>query len=365
MSKKSRENNRKRKEKKMHKNNLRIVKEHEIPRFNTNNILILRNGQSPGDGVMLAFAITSLMQAYPGKFIVEVETPYNELFQGLYASGMIRHLTEGEREVAQVLEIGYETIHKSNQYPYFYMTGMLYDLEEKLGITIPPAEYSGFVTLEEVETHWFSAPREILGKDVPYWILNAGWKDDYTAKQWSTSEYQRLVDMFPNEYFVQIGHTDHNHPELAGDNLINLVGKTDLRQLIRLIWSSYGVITPCSMAMLLSYAIPPHPRYRSKSRACIAITGGREPNHWHQGPNMQYVHTCGMLPCCDYGGCWKSRVIRLEDGEVHDDSLCEYPITLPDGQVVAKCMTMIKAEDVARHMENYINNRAYFEEPTK
>ena len=80
---------------------------------------------------------------------------------------------------------------------------------------------------------------------------------------------------------------------------------------------------------------------------------------------MQYVHTCGMLPCCDYGGCWKSRVVKLGDEEKHDESLCEYPITLPDGQIIPKCMSMITAEDICKHMRNYIDGRDLFKKYQK
>jgi len=318
---------------------------------NPSRKLILRNGQSPGDGIMLAFAIASIQESYPGLFQIDVRTPYNELFEGMYGN-TLTPLGDNEPD-AKTIDMAYETIHQSNQRPYHYMNGMVQDLALKLNMPITPAHFQGFLPVREEEKSWIIAVEQDVGKRVPYWVINAGWKDDYSAKQWSTTEYQRLVNMFPDVYFAQVGHADHNHPDLKGDNVLNYVGKTDLRQLIRLIWGSFGVITPCSMAMLMAYALPACEHWKLKSRACIVLGGGREPNHWQQGPNQQYLHTCGILDCCDHGGCWKSRVTPLNDGDPKDKELCVYPVKLPSGQVIAKCMDMVRAEDVARLMLMY------------
>jgi len=80
------------------------------------------------------------------------------------------------------------------------------------------------------------------------------------------------------------------------------------------------------------------------SRAAVILSGGREPSHWQFGPNMQFLHTCGMLPCCDNGGCWKSRVTPLGDGDEKDRSLCVFPTETQSGQVIAKCMDRQRLE---------------------
>jgi hypothetical protein len=115
--------------------------------------------------------------------------------------------------------------------------------------------------------------------------------------------------------------------------------------------------------MHLSYAVPPHPRFGRKSRASIVIAGGREPAHWEHGPDQQFLHTCGMLPCCDQGGCWKSRVVPINDGDAKDNSLCVSPVLLEDGQWIAQCMSMIEVDDVARIIKRYMDNLDY--EPRK
>ena len=111
--------------------------------------------------------------------------------------------------------------------------------------------------------------------------------------------------------------------------------------------------------MHLAYAVPPHPRFGRRSRANITIAGGREPAHWEQGPDHQYLHTCGMLKCCDQGGCWKSRVVPLGDNDDKNNSLCELPVVTDQGQWIAYCMSMITVDDVARQIERYMAHLDY------
>ena len=43
--------------------------------------LILRNDQSPGDLVMLLYAITSLHETYPGEYLTDVRVPARAIFE--------------------------------------------------------------------------------------------------------------------------------------------------------------------------------------------------------------------------------------------------------------------------------------------
>ena len=155
---------------------------------------------------------------------------------------------------------------------------------------------------------------------------------------------------------MQCGEGHHYHPKLK--NVIDLVGKTDLRQLVRLMWHADGVICPVTMLMHLAAAVETKPG-RPKNRPCVVIAGGREPSHWEAYPHHQYLHTNGALPCCDHGGCWKSRVEPLGDDDEKDDSLCLHPIALPSGVKLPKCLDMITAMDVIRAVENYLEFDSY------
>jgi len=311
--------------------------------------LILENRQAPGDICMLAYAIKCLHESHPGEFVTDFRGSAREIFE---YSPYITELDENDGEVA-VVKVEYPLIQKSNEHPNHFIHSFVRDLETKLGIDIEFSMFQGFITIGEEEKHWYSAVHEILGQDPPYWVINAGYKHDFTAKQWEFARFQEVVDRFPDTTFVQVGATEHHHPELEGDNLISLVGKTDTRQLIRLVYNSFGVISPVSFPMHLAYGVPAHPRFGRKSRACIVLSGGREPSHWQFGPNLQFLHTCGMLPCCDNGGCWKSRVVPLGDGDEKDQSLCLFPTETKGGQVIAKCMDMITVDEVCSKVEMF------------
>ena len=82
--------------------------------------------------------------------------------------------------------------------------------------------------------------------------------------------------------------------------------------------------------------------------------GGREPSQWEAYPHHQFLHTNGCLPCCDNGGCWKSRVVPLGDGDSKDRDLCEDPVVLRNGKSIPRCLDMISAADVIRSIERYL-----------
>jgi len=106
--------------------------------------------------------------------------------------------------------------------------------------------------------------------------------------------------------------------------------------------------------MHLSAAVPVHPRYRRRHRPCIVINGGREPTHWEAYPTHQFLHCCGALPCCQQGGCWKSRIEPLGDGDKKDvDGLCERPHISESGQLVPMCMEMISPDMVKNAIRMY------------
>ena len=318
--------------------------------------LILRNHQSPGDLVMMLYALTSLHETYPGEYITDVRTTTRDLF---VENPLITQLDEKDPDV-RVIKMEYPQINDSNSRPYRFSTAFTAYLSDQIGRPIKPAEFASVIPLAANEKGWYSAMHEVLQRDVPYWVLNAGHKSDFTAKAWPFSRYQELVDSLPDVQFVQVGSKEHIHPELTGANLTRMVGKTDTRQLIRLVYNSFGVISGVSFPMHLAYAVPAHPRFKRASRANITIAGGREPAHWEQGPDHHYLHTSGMLNCCAKGGCWKSRVVALDDNdEEKNNSLCEAPMMMEDGQWVPKCMVMIEVDDVVKLVRRYMDNLDY------
>lgn len=313
--------------------------------------LILHSPHAPGDVTMLTTAIRDLHKTYPNEYLTDIDTTCNDVFEN---NPYITKLNKHDQDTAYIT-MEYPLIHNSNKGSYHFIHGYRKFLETQIGRKIIQGDFKPDIHIGEEEKQWFSAVREITMDNRLYWIIDAGFKNDFTAKAWPAQRYQEVVDHFKDKIqFVQIGHKDHNHPKLKG--VINLVGKTDNRQLIRLVFHSIGVLTPVSWPMVLAAAVPmsiPVPRNRS----CVVIAGGREPMQWQAYPNHQFIHTCGSLVCCDEGGCWKSRVVPIGDGDLKDkENLCEAPTKVND-QDIATCMDMITTDMVINAIDQHYNTK--------
>jgi len=320
--------------------------------------LIIKQHQSPGDILMLTAAIRDLHRAYPGIFQTHFETPCMQLWDNNPNWTKLKS-TDPD---TMTITCKYPLINECNQGQHHFMHGFRRYLEDVLGIPIQPGTHKPHLVLSSDEKRWMSQVKEVTEKAGPFWIIDAGHKSDFTCKMWEHARYQQVVEAFPDLTFVQVGRSDksHTHKPLTGDNVVNFIGKTDIRQLCRLMYHAAGVITPVSFPMHLSAAIEMHPMYKRKYRPCIVIAGGREPAVWEQYSTHQFLHTCGQLPCCNEGGCWKSRVEPLLDGNKKDtDRMCERPIRSTSGQIVPQCMDMITAEDVCKQIRAYLKYYDY------
>lgn len=294
--------------------------------------LSLSNFQSPGDIVMMTAALKSLHVTYPGRYRTRVHASVPELFAH-------NPYCEAIGDCRQI-NLEYPLIHESNTRPLHFIHGMTRDLGKKLGVPLEPGEFKGDVYVSEEEKkpcHRFT---------LPVWLIVSGGKRDYTAKWWDPERYQAVVDRFQGQIqFVQVGEEGHHHPKLRG--VLDLVGRTPTRDLVRWVYHARGVLCPVTFLMHLAAAVPVPEG--CPPRAGVIVAGGREPSHWEAYPGHQYIHTIGALPCCAVGGCWRSRVHALGDGDKKDESLCLRPVgELPE------CMEMITAGDVIRRIEWYL-----------
>jgi ADP-heptose:LPS heptosyltransferase len=307
---------------------------------------IFENWLSAGDIVMLTAAVRDLHRAYPGRFAIDVRTSCPPLWENN------PHLTRLDSTDPKVRSMvcHYPLIHQSNTTPYHFIHGFIEFLNEKLDLRIRPTEFKGDIHLTKQERKGPGPVEEIFGNRGPYWVIAAGGKYDYTIKWWHRRRWQEVVDNLRDRVqFVQVGDKGHYHPPLKG--VLDLRGKTTLRQLIRLIHFAEGVVCPVTLHMHLAAAVP-LPMGVNRLRSCIVIAGGREPAHWEQYPGHQFLHTIGRLDCCAAGGCWKSRTVPLGDGSPLDrrESLCRSvtPAGLPE------CMDMISATQVAELVEQSV-----------
>lgn len=309
--------------------------------------LKLKTQLSPGDVLMLTTAIRDLHLAYPGQFETDVRTSVDAIWEN---NPYITRLPDSTPGV-ETIEMHYPSVHQSNQRPYHFIHGYAQYLEERLGVRIPLTRFHGDIHLSPEEK---SSP-PIDGIDIPdlFWIIVAGGKYDFTAKWWNPDYFQQVVDHFQGQIqFVQCGEKGHWHPPLK--NAINLVGKTNTRQFIRLMHYAAGVICPVTFAMHLAAAVETRSG-RPKHRPCVVIAGGREPTSWEAYPNHRYLSTAGMYSCNPDGGCWKSRCQLVGDGDVKDrKDLCEQPVQITPELRIARCMHDIKPSDVIRWIEAYL-----------
>jgi ADP-heptose:LPS heptosyltransferase len=316
--------------------------------------LILHNHQSPGDIVMLTAAVRDLHLSYPEYFLTDVRTPCPHLWENNPYLTPLDPVHAGVENI----ECQYPLIHRSNQEPWHFLHGFTDFLNQRLKLQIRPTAFKGDIHLSALEKSWMSQVQERTGDCAPFWLINAGGKFDYTIKWWDPARYQAVVDHFRGRIlFVQVGQTDHYHPALKG--VLDLRGKTDLRQLVRLVYHAQGVLGPVSLLMHLAAAVETRPGMPN-SRPCVVVAGGREPPQWEAYPHHQFLHTVGALRCCDQGGCWKSRTRALGDGDAKDnpENLCLDVISdLP------RCMDLITAADVIRAIEHYFEGGAiaYFD----
>lgn len=318
--------------------------------------LILKSELSPGDIITLTATVRDLQRSHPERFHVDVRTLFPQLWEN---NPYLTPLEESDPEV-EVIECAYPLINDANRLPYHMIHGFRKFLEDRLEVAIRPQEFRGHLVLSEEEKGWMSQVEEIEGVGTRFWIIASGGKRDYTAKWWDPDRAQAVVDHFEGRIrFVQCGREDDVHSPLK--NVINFIGSTDMRQLVRLMYHADGVVCPVTMFMHLAAAVETRPG-RPENRPCVVVAGGREPPHWEAYPHHQFLHTMGALPCCQDGGCWKSRVEALGDGAEQDKSLCVQPVELATGIRIPRCLDLIGAEQVIDAIETYL---AYEELGTK
>jgi ADP-heptose:LPS heptosyltransferase len=289
-----------------------------IKEVNFGNRIIFKNDLCPGDCVVSTAAIQCLHEQHPGKYITDIECSCPAVFE---ANPFITKLDSG-----QPIRLEYPLINESNQRIVHFMQGYVEFLADKLKISLKLTVNRPYIYISEDEKKWIGRVEELVGKK-KYVVINAGWKDDYQVKKWPHSYWQEVVKAFPKVTFVQVGETHHNHPVL--DGVINQIGKTNARELIRLIWHP-----DCDLVMTgVSFT---HHLAAAFEKPCITIASGMEPIHWEKYPTSIYLSSHGLLPCCQKTACWKAKL----DGSGNNCIMV--------GKEAAACMEMVTPDRVIK-----------------
>lgn len=291
--------------------------------------IILKQRQSPGDILTMTRAVADLAMTYPD-WEIDVRCPCPEVWEHC---PHLTPLNEKDPDV-EVFDIGYPAINESGWRGLHFTDAFREDMERQLGVDIKKTGYRPELWIGEIEKTWINQVEAEFGWRGPFWLLNAGRKQDNELKHYH--RWQDVVDrlniFFQNRVqIVQIGHGSHLHPKLHG--VLSLVGKTDVRQLIRLAWWAHGTIGPLSFQFVISAALEqPH----------VVVAAGKEGVPWHLYPHGRYIYTNGALECCGWDGCW----LGGAKGQCKD-------LVETRGEQVPRCMTLIRPQQIADAVAMY------------
>jgi len=291
--------------------------------------IIFKQLQSPGDILTLTRAVAEIKSSFP-KWEIDVRTPCAEIFEN---SPHLTPLKEGAKDV-EIVEVNYEEIHDCGRLQQHWTDAFRHDLEKKLKVKIKKTGILPELWISDQEKGWINQVETTFGWKGKFWVINAGRKPDNALKQYH--RWGEVVDLL-NKYFkgkvkiVQIGHKDHIHPRLKGT--LNLIGKTDSRQFIRLCYWASGTIGPLSFQSVISAAL---------NQPAVVLMGGKEDVRWHLYPHMKYLYANGSLPCCLWNGCWLG-------GELGD---CRNIVKVK-GKKVPKCFAITEPHTIADAVISY------------
>lgn len=316
--------------------------------------LILRCFRAPGDTVAATACARDVRLSFPGTQVA------------LWGRGSEELLTADPDQAAltadmpgvEVIDLDYRAGIAAVQLgaKVTFLEDFHRDLRRKKGWIVPLTDPRPHLVLTETEEQQRPFP-------FPYWVLVAGGKSDLPTKIWSSPRFQEVVSRTKGQVnWVQVGATkgitvEHRHFKL--DGVVDLVGKTNLRQLMQLIRHADGVLTGVSMAMLMAAAF---------WRPCVVVAGGRESYHWQafhldneawgrlankiETPH-RFLHTAGKLPCSKPEGCLAAQVVRPHhDSDFPPGFLCQRPVE-EGGVPLPECMKSITVDQVVAAVTSY------------
>jgi ADP-heptose:LPS heptosyltransferase len=307
----------------------------------TKEKIVFRAMVHPGDLLMLTAALRDLHLAYPDRFISDVDTTCRQVWDNNPNVQPINRI-----ETHHYLNVGYPPYSHSEINPPHLTTRYHQRISELLGVEIKVTKKLPEVYLSEEEKD----PGFLLslGLRQPYWVVIAGAKYDTTTKWWNPAYYQEVVDRLGGKIqFVQCGNSGDWHKSLK--NVVNMVGKTDIRQLTRLMYHADGVLCPVTFAMHLAAATPTR---NGQPRGCVVIVGGRESPSLIQYPNHTLLHTIDQLSCCEKKGCWRY-VCQETHVRQMTRSRCDQPVQVTPQLKLPLCMETIKPAQVVEAILRY------------
>jgi ADP-heptose:LPS heptosyltransferase len=254
--------------------------------------LILKQWQAPGDLVVMTIALRDLHLSYPTLFKTEVVSCYPEIF---YNSPYQSKVNENSSSV----EIWYKEQRKKLIHGGFHFSdAFIASFNNKLSLKILKTTIWPEIYLTDDEKDPDYLKKFNIKK--PYWVLNAGIKNDIPLKQYPPFFWQKVINYLNNEKnkfgasIVQCGSTAAINPQF--DGVIDLVGSTkNIRDYFVIMYHSNGSMGHVSLHMHVAAAF---------RKPCIIIAGGRESFRWESYPGQSFFDVIGRLDCAKEIGCW-------------------------------------------------------------
>lgn len=308
---------------------------------------ILRHRTAPGDITVMTALIRDIKAAYGDRFQVDVRTTFPEIWAN---NPYLTKLTEGAAGVEDYTLCYREGIRRAGRgEKIHFLTAFHASFHEFSKVRVPISAPKPDLHLAAHEISPLVSGR--------YWVILNGGKSDVTIKHWSYDGMQAVVSTLRGWglRFVQIGgvYSGHIHINLSG--ALSLVGQTNLRDMMNIIYNAEGVICPVTCAMHMAAAF---------DKPCVVINGGREEPWWEGYTNAyqnfgeasgrvkvphKFLHTVGTLDCCMTKGCWKKKVVKIDQ----DNELCYHPVYQPKGQTLPRCMQLITPSHVVEAVLSY------------
>jgi ADP-heptose:LPS heptosyltransferase len=318
--------------------------------------IILSHHRAPGDTLVLTGLVRDIALTYPGRFVVGVDTSAMDFWRhNPHVDPELKAFAKKRPAAVEHVKIQYGRGIRDQNYeslhflPYFHK-----DFERQCNVKVP-------LQLPYPDVHLSEEERTIPLVEGRYWCVISGGKSDFTTKVWDAKRLQQVVFQLTDMGLgvVQLGSNDTGHWHPPMEAAINLVGRTNLRDMARLIYHADGIICGVTCGMHLAAAL---------QRPCVCLAGGREAWWWEAyvrenkglAPVQdklvmphQFLHTIGLLDCCKQHGCWKNKVVALR----RDKSICYHPVVKP-GQPVPLCMDMITANHVIEAVMRYYEDKS-------
>lgn len=176
----------------------------------------------------------------------------------------------------------------------------------------------------------------------PYWIITRpGAKRDYTVKRWSNAALQKVVDLLPDRKWIQVGLAKHEHKALNG--VVDMIGKTSIRELIVLAYHAQGIVTGESFLWHVGNAL---------GIPTVCISSAWINKQWVTYPQGLLLNRQGCYPCCQSGPCLAERVASDGTSDSKNNRLCSLPV-LVDGEYIPQCTHDITPEEVVSAIKAY------------